>query len=217
MLATRFWASTDADWRLFRCLPQPVSFIPHAMLEPEPIIQKNVPEKPLVAFCNTVDEGYSSNNVHLFDKYMAMCAANDFAVSNNPEDIPKAWVYIDRMEVGVPSIHAIKAMAMGIPVIMNRSKFHVSHYPDLPIIQVDSMDELGNALWNIRACHLHYCNKTIEAKEIVIRKFGADTVTEQWLNLAEYILSPHHFIDHFQGRHSIPKYWGFQGGYSFDE
>jgi hypothetical protein len=215
ILSTRFWTSTDADWRLFRCLPQPISFIPHTMLESFQAIQKDMPEKPLAVFCSTIDENYSLADNNLFNKYMDACVANDFTVSSNLEDIPKAWVYIDRMEVGVPSVYAIKAMAIGIPVIMNRSKFHVSHYPDLPAIQVNSIDELGNELWDLRDRHLHYRNKAIEAKEIVIRKFGADMVTKQWINLAEYILSPHHFIDHFQGMHNIPKYWGFQGGYSF--
>ena len=210
-LQTRFWASVDADWSLFRCLVQAVTMIPHVVVMPTP--PRKLHNKFVISHCLTPDESSECKHITSIKK---LCEADKNLLFNSDSSrLDETDLYIDQIYSGVPSQHAINAMNTGIPTIVNLNKFYLSHYPHFPAILTNGTDLTDTVLKYLS--NLDSCMPSPEYISAYVNKhFGPEKVANQWYHLARFILDPALFIDHYSpiGKPvPLPAYWAFQGGY----
>jgi len=206
-LRTRFWASVDADWSLFRCLVQSVTMIPHVMVMPQRSWKK--PSKYTVSHFPTPDEPRSCIALETIKR---ICSKRGYVFNENPAEIYKTDFYIDQIYTGIPSQYAINAMSLGIPTMVNLSKFYLSHYPQFPAINISAeniIEKFTNLSERVKRSDItrNYVNKW----------FNPQRVATQWYNLAKFILSPNVFLDERPelDNNPLPLYWAYQGGYPY--
>lgn len=212
-LAVRYWASVDADWTLFRCLVQSVTMIPHIMAMPVST-NRNHTTPYTISHFPTPDEPVEDP---VFQKVRDLCQQRGLRFNNDPACLGETNIYIDQLFTGVPSQYAINAMASGIPVIANVSKFYLSHYLDFPAIisEPESVCQYIEALVDAKGID------TTPAQKFVMKWFNPERVAQQWYHLARFILDPALYIDK-QFRESdppkpLPAYWALQGGFELKQ
>jgi len=190
---------------MFKCLVQGVTIIPHIMIMPQRAWQE--PKTPTISHFPTPDE---SKSCIALDNVKKMCNEKGYIYNEDPSKLYKTHIYLDQLYSGVPSQYAINAMSIGIPTMVNLSKFYLSHYPMFPATNItaktliQSIDNPSNDMENSED-RIIYVNKW----------FGPEKVSKQWYHLARFILSPDIMFDNYPelDRNDLPKYWAYQGGY----
>jgi len=205
-MKTRFWASVDADWSLFRCLVQSLTTIPHLMIAPQKPLSPS--RQLMVSHFRTPDESRMSRS--LID-VKAFCESSGYVFNEDPTRLSETSIYIGQLFTGMPSQYGIDAIAMGIPTIANISKFYISHYPKFPAIQTTS-DVLLKTVQSVCQQRMdpEFKNRIENGSNYVKQFFNPGRVAKQWFHIAKFIKDPHLYLDDL---YPLPAYWALQGGY----
>jgi hypothetical protein len=202
-LRSRFWASVDADWRRYKNLVQAITMIPHYAIAED--LKPWAPKMPLSI-------SYLGADQETRKKLQGTAKLNKIKINTDPKQMLHTWALVHSLSPAIPDRTALNAMAAGMPVFGNISKFYLSHYPVLPILPINSC----SAVDVLTAQKIESAGKSesiANGQEYVKRLFNEKRIGMQWNHLIRFILNPNSKIDEVNQDH-LPLYWGLQGGYA---